>query len=368
MKVMKIVALMFLVSLFILLASCGKHDDYEFDGVNWDGNSGTLEIVNGSNKDMIIFVGQIPAQSSMLGGVKAGATRKLDISGHVDDFDVGGYAIIRGVSKEEWDEDFDPSNAKIEFSAMVTYRRGAEYRYNIDASYMGDYGFRVTNSGKVGIELRKDSPNGEKIAYIPALQQNQVVYTQTSNAITLFPVYVFFNDLTKEVTSLEATSMFATATIAPRPLAENNIPNIYFPTDGLTWQDIVNSLKPPVAYLYVKNNIMNESGYITNALSYRLNSQNGYDAINPGETAVFEVESTEAGSQVSLIAVFRGGITKIPIHFKDDLEIPVIKNGYDYDVSITYTPGDGGAENMDNYSAIISERGKRDLSDKITSL
>ena len=360
---------MFFVSLFISLASCGKHDDYAVDGVNWDGdNAGTLELFNGSNKDIIVFVGQTPANSTMLGGVKAGATQKYDISKHVSDFDVGGYAIIRGVTKEEWDEDFDPSNAKIEFNAMVTYKRGSNYRYNIDASYMGDYGFRVVNSGKIGMELRKDSPNGEKVAYLPALQQNQIVYTQTSDAITLFPVYVFYNRTTGEVTSLESTSLFESVTAAPRPLT-GDFQNYYFPADqALTWEQIVKTLKSPTAYITVVNNIINQSGYVTHALSNRLSSQDGYDAVASGEKAVFEVESTDEGTRIDLRAVFYGGNIQIPVLVEGETEPPLIKNGYDYSVSISYTAGEGGVQNTDNYKATIVEGKKRDLSGQIESL
>jgi len=369
MKHTSLLALLLLVATSMFFG-CGDHYD---DGINWEGNSGgTLELINGSNKDMILFVGQTPSPSSMLGGVRAGATRKFDISRHVDDFAVGGYTILRGVTKEEYDKNPDPAKAKIEFNAMVTYRGGTMYRYNIDRNYIGDNGFRVTNRGRIGMELRKDSPDGEKVAYLPALQQNQIVYTQTTDALTLFPVYVFYNKSTGEVTTLKSTTLFESIQASPRPLgaSTSGIQNYYLPNDeSLTWASIVGTLKQPTAYVTVINNIANQSGYVTNALSKRFISQNGYDAIGSGEKEVFEVESTEEGSPIGLVIVFYGGNVKVPVLFnKDDTDPPVLKNGYNYNVTVTYTAGEGGLQNNNNYKAIIVEGSKRDVSDQILSL
>jgi len=361
--------------LFSALAflGCGRGDDVYNDGINWDGsNGGTLELINGSNKDMIVFVGQVPSKGSMLGGVRAGATVKHDISRHVGDFSVGGYAVLRGVTKEEYDNNInDPSKAKVEFNAMVTYRGGTLFRYNINPNYMGDNGFRVSTNFRIGIELRKDSPDGEKVAYLPAMKLNQMVYTQSTDLLTLFPVYVFFNKETGEVSTLKTTSIFETVSAAPQPIGPNStdIQNYYFPNDEtLTWESIVGNLKHSRAYVTFMSNINNQAGYVTIGISKRLISQNGFDAIGSGQKRVFEVESTEDGSQIELVAVFYGGAIKIPVLFKGESTKPVIKNGYDYEVTINYSVGEGGIQNNDNYSATIVEIKKRDISKQIESL
>jgi len=357
-----------------MFLSCGQHDPYAVDGINWEGSSaGTLELVNGSNKDMILFIGQVAAPSNIIGGVRAGTTRKLDISGQVDDFAVGGYAVLRGFSKEEYDKNpEDPSKAKVEFTGMVSYRGGTIFRYNIDPNYIGDNGFRVINRSKVGIELRKDSPDGEKVAYLPAFAQDVIVYTQTTNAITLFPVYVFFNKSTGEVSTLKSNSIFESIQATPRPLGPdlNDIQNYYWPNDeSLTWNSIVGTLKQPSAYITIVNNIANQGAYVTNALSKRLISQNGYDAIGSGEKLVYEVESTEEGAGIALTVVYYGGNIKVPVLFEGESDPPVIKNGYNYTVTVSYI-GDkeGGLQNQANYKAKIVEGQKRDLKDQLESL
>jgi len=376
MKAKKSFLALLLLAATSMFLGCGQHvDPYLHDGVNWDGsNSGTLELINGSNKDMVVFVGQVPSKSSMLGGVRAGATVKHDISKHVSDFAVGGYAILRGVTKEEYDLNADdPSRAKIEFNAMVTYQGGVMYRYNINPNYMGDNGFKVTNNFRIGIELRKDSPDGEKVAYLPAMKQNQMVYTQNTDLLTLFPVYVYYNRETGEVSTLKTGSMFETVSAVPRPLGPNakDIQNYYFPNDEkLTWESIVGNLKHSRAYITFTSNISNQAGYVTNAMSKRLVSQEGYDAIGSGESRrVFEIESTEEGEPKALTAVFYGGAIKIPVLFEGETESPVIKNGYDYTVTIDYKGEyEGSIQNEKNYKATIVEGKKRDISKQIESL
>ncbi|GBU24580.1 hypothetical protein R83H12_01214 [Fibrobacteria bacterium R8-3-H12] len=361
-------ALLLLAAISMFILSCGHHTDtYEFDGVNWDGDSGgTLELVNGSNKDMVLFVGQSPAASSMIGGVRAGATRKYDISKHVDDFAVGGYTVLRGVSKEIYDKNIDLTKAKIEFTAMVTYRSGALYRYNIDKNFIGDYVFRVQNNERVGIELRKDSPDGEKVAYLPAFQRNQMVYASSTDIMTLFPVFVIYNNNTKEITTIKSASMAASASVAAVPPTDKEIPTIDFPDEGLSWDEIVGDLRSPVAYIKFTNNVMNQACYFTNAGSIRYISQDGFDGVNSGKTLTFEVkgedpnEDGEVGvtAQRNLVVVVRGSV-KIPVLKEGETTPPLIENGYEYTASVKFNGGDV----MDalNYEARIVKGNKRKI-------
>jgi len=359
-------ALLLLAAASVFL-SCGQHvDPYAFDGVNWDGDDGgTLELVNNrSSKDFILFIGKTPSESSIIGGVRGGATRRYDISRHVDDFSVGGYAILRGVTKDEWDKNHDPTKAKIEFTAMVTYRAGAVYRYNINPNWMGDYGFRVENNGSVGIELRKDSPDGEKVAYLPPYQRNQMVYASTTDIMMLYPVFVVFNNTTKEITTIKAQSMAASASVGAVPLTDKEIPTIQFPDEGLSWEDIVGDLRSPVAYINFTNNIMNQACYFTNAGSIRYISQDGYDGVNSGKTLTFEVKGdTLVGGELpitaerNLVVLVRGSV-KIPVLFEGETTMPLIENGYNYTVTVKYK-GSGDVMDRDNYEARIVKGSKR---------
>jgi len=365
MKKLHLFPLLLLSATFTFL-SCGVHDDAE-TFIKWDDdNNGTLEVFNGSNKDIVLFHGQVPANNSIMGGVRAGSTRNIDISKYVSDFGVGGYIILRGMSRDEFNENsLNLAAAKVEFNAMATYGAGQKYRVTIDYNYTGDNAIIITNRNKVGIELRKDSPDGEKVAYLPANKVNQMLYTQTTDAITLFPVYVLYNKSTQEITTLKATDMFEAIMAVPRPAANPQAINAYYfpndPTD--TWEKIVGTLKSPVAYITVTNNVMNQAAYFTNAMSTRYYSQGGYNAIGSGEQLTFEVEATEPGIAKSLMAVLYNGVIRVPVTFAGETTEPVIENGYDYMVNIS-----GSGQDEKNYSATIVKGKKRDLSSQLESL
>ena len=331
-----------------MFLSCGQHlDPYKYDGVNWDGsNSGTIELQNGSNKDMVIFVGQTPAPSNLLGGVKAGATVKHDISKHVSDFSVGGFAILRGVSREEYDNNPLLKEPRIEFTAMVTYGAGKMYRYNITLSNTGNNAVRVTNRFNIGMELRKNSPNGEKVAFLPGLATNQMIYTSSTEGITLFPVFVFFNKTTAEVTTLETTELKAAILVAPRPLGPTqDINHYYLPKDdSLTWNKIYGTLKQTSAYITVANKAPG-AGYVTISGKRKI-SQNGYDVISNGERLTYKIECSAAGEEAGMIIDFGDGSTFVPVRSKDG-GADIIKAGYNYNVLLTYAGG--------NYKAEIDE-------------
>ena len=353
----------------LMFFGCGHHaDPYLLDGVNWNGsNSGTLELQNGSTKDMVLFIGQTPAPSNLLGGVRAGATIKHDISPLVTDFSVGGFAILRGVSKEEYDKNaLEPNKARIEFTAMVTYGSGKMYRYNITLNNTGENAVRVTNRFNIGMELRKNSPDGEKVAYLPALGIDQMIYTSTSESFTLFPVYVYFNKTTAEVNTLKSTKMIDGIPVAPRPLGPNqSINEYYFPNDKtLTWEYIYGTLKQTAAYVTVVSDVSNTAGKVTRAMK-PLISQNGYDAISHGERLTYELECSEEGEEAGLIINFYNGTVLVPVRDRDG-NLPFIRAGYKYTVTVAHVSGN--LDEADSYKATIVEGEKRDISTLIETL
>jgi len=353
-----------LFTAFVLLG-CGDNAEHF---INWDSdNNGTLEVTNTSNKDIVVFHGQVPNKNTIMGGVRAQTTKNFDVSKYVSDFSTGGWMILRGMTRDEFNNnELNLSAAKVEFSAMATYRAGQRYRITIDYNFTGDNAFRVTNNSEFGLELRRNSPEGEKIAYLPKLSVNNVIYTQTTEAITLFPVYVFYNRGTQTVTTLNATSLFESVTVAPRPATGPSVQTYVLPNNlTLTWANILSTLTSPVAYIRVINNVPNQAAYFTNATATTFKSQSGYDAIGSGEPLDFEVEATEEGMSINLVATLYGGRIPVPVRYRDDTYNPVIRNGYEYEVSIDLY---GLANEESSYSAVIREVKKRSLSDQLESL
>ncbi|MDR0517260.1 MAG: hypothetical protein LBH25_09485 [Fibromonadaceae bacterium] len=362
-------------ALFILIG-CGTNDSAE-DDIKWsDDNGGTLEVLNGSNKDIVVFKGATPTNESIMGGIRAGTTKAFDVSKETD-FNEGGYMVIRGITREEYnDKKGNLVTAKWQFNAFATYKRGQKYRVQIDDAYMGNYAVKVTNLANFGVELRKNSPEGEKIAYLPRLKVNEYVYFQKPDGITLFPVYVAYNRTDQEIITLEAKSMFDASTVGPLPVDDPDIANISFPVDpNASWNDLLKDLKSPVAYITVSNNVAAQAGYFTNAGTTHYLSQEGYDVINSGNQRVFEIKAVDEeenpeGIEKDLVAKYYNGAVLVPVLMKKGTEYikPSIKNGYNYTVSVTYSNESGaGPQDRSNYKAIIVEGRKRDISNQLES-
>jgi hypothetical protein len=362
--------------LMVVACSSPTGGDEDGDGngngnsINWNTEAnGTLTVINNTSKDMVIFQGQTPSASNILGGVRATSQKEIDVSDDVSDFDVGGYMILRGISKNEYEANkTNLSLAKIEYSAMATYKAGKKYRAEISPNYTGDFGYKVTNSGRIGLELRKNSPDGEKIAYLPSLATNVTLYSETSSSLSIFPVYVYYTKSTGTVTTLKPTSHFDSVTATPRPLANaSTIQSYYFPNDTtVTWDQIKSSLKSPVAYFTVSNNVPNQGVFFTLAGGNALFAQNGYDAVGTGEQLTFELESTVLGTEKNVVITLYNGSLKLPARFANESTNPVIKNGYDYTVNINFNGG--SVSDAANYTVTLVEGSERDLSNEIESL
>jgi hypothetical protein len=336
-------------------------------GINWTSQAnGTLTVINDTSNNMVLFQGQTPTVSNILGGVRALSTLVLDISDDVDDFEIGGYMILRGMKESEYTANkTDLSKAKIDYSAMATYGKNQKFRANISPQWTGDYYYKATNKGAVGIELRKDSPDGEKIGYLPNLATNYALYASSSDMYTVYPVYVFFNKSTNTVTSFKPTSLAATVSIGPRPVTDNSVQTILFPADDTSWQDLVNTISYPNAFIKVVNQVPNQAMRFQNVSQY-IKAQNGYDAANSGESLTFEVKASDAGETLALVCGLYSGAVPVPVRKTGETSAPLIKNGYDYTVTLSYKGG--GSQETANYTAVIVEGAKRDIKNLVSSL
>jgi hypothetical protein len=362
-----VMALVFGIAVFGCDTGSGGDDD---GGIQWASEpNGTLTTLNNVSKDMILFQGQTPSNANILGGVRANTARVFDISDDVPDFEVGGYIILRGMSRDEYEKHkSNLSLAKIEYSAMATYGQGKKFRTEINPAYSGDYYFKVGNRGKIGMELRKDSPDGEKIGYLPATQTNYAIYSNTTNDMTIFPVYVFYSNITKTVTTIRASSFAETVSVAPRPVTDTSVSTVMLPNDAsVQWEQIIAGIIYPVAFVTVTNTVDNQSSRFASSSKVHF-AQNGYDSINSGESLTFEIKASDAGQEINFNCTLYGGTTTVAVKTQDG-QTPVIKNGYDYAVTLKYTGGGGGnLTAAANYTAVITEGTKRDIKNEITSL
>lgn len=363
----------------LAFAGCGDGnnniDDNEtiipVEEIDWNFHpSGTVTVVNNTGKDMVLFQGQNPSINGILGGVRAYATNTFDISNKVSDFNVGGWMIIKGMTLDEYEANRNNlSQAKVKYSAVVIYGLGRQYSVEINPSQIGDYCFRVTNSGGIGIELRKNSPDGEKIGYIPALAVNYPIYANSADSIIIVPVYVFFSNITKSIVTFTSTSIADYVSVAPRPINDPNVSTVRIPSDpNILWQQIVDTITYPVAFINVANNVPNQvpNQVVKLAVGSQVRiAQNGYNFINSGEMLTFELQSTDAGQQMNLNMQMYGGTVSVPV--RQGGFTPTIKNGYDYALTLSYN-GSGSMSDANNYTAEITEVSKRDVLNDISSL
>jgi len=377
-KMLKFSVLLLVLGLVMSLSGCPDTDDGDGDGnnnnnnnqtggdsINWNNEAnGTLTVINNTSKDMVLFQGQTPTSNNILGGVKALSSKTVDISDDVDDFNVGGYMILRGMAKDEYEANkTNLTRARIEYSAMATYGQNKKFRTEISPNYIGDYAYRVTNIGRIGMELRKESPDGEKIGYLSSLSANMLLYADTTDGFSVFPVFVFFSRSTGQVTTLKPTSQFESVSVSPRPATGTEIQAYTFPADqGATWDSIKATLSSPVAYVTVTNSVANQSARVTLSGTNRLKSQNGYDSIGSGETLTYEIASNSTGTQQAIVLTYYNQALQIPI--LDNSATPTLKNGYDYTISIS-----GSGQTAAGYSFTFTESANpRDLSNDIASL
>ena len=345
-----------------------KDDDTTTDGISYANQpNGTLTIRNNTKKDMVLFEGETPTKDTILGGVRAQTSRAFDVSSK-NDFSAGGWMIIKGMAASEYAANIDNlSQAKIEYSALATYHEGEYYEATINPNYTGDYFIKVSNNGKIGIELHKDSFNGEKIAYLSPHKANQCIYFDDNKSIRLYPVYVYYSKTHHTVSTLSG-DFFESRTVVPAASTESYVQTYAFPSDeNTTWEQIMGSISFPTAYIKVTNSV--EEGAYFKIGSAQYFAQNGQDAIG-GVPVTFEIESTEAGAEKQITLALYNGKVNVPV-LDADGNIPTIKNGYDYNVTLTkVVPGNTSAVISDpnSYKATISEGTPRDIKSEIEAI
>lgn len=341
-----------------------KDDGTTTNGISYANQpNGTLTIRNNTTKDMVLFEGETPKSDTILGGVRAQTSRAFDVSSK-SDFAAGGWMIIKGMAASEYAANkSNLSNAKIEYSALATYHEGEYYEATINPAYTGEYCFKVNNNSAIGIELHKDSFNGEKIAYLAPYKRNYYIYCETPAGIDLFPVYVYYSTRTKTVTTVNS-DVFSTVLATPY-LANDTRMNVFsFPSNpNATLDEVLGNVEIPYAYLVVKNSVPNQGARFNDG-STELKTQGGQDSVS-GIPLTFEIKASKDGLQIPFYFSLYGGLVKVPVRNSGGKE-PVIKNGYDYNVTLKLVGTD--VSSASSYEALIDDGTKRDVMSEIETL
>jgi len=368
-KILKLSMLLLVMGLIFGLVGCEEEEDsgdiyaQYYDGNYRDNRSGTVEVVNNTSHDMLLFSGATISLNYIVGGVRAYSTNTVNFSDEPD-YTVGGYKVIHAVKESEFDKYGEQS--KTDHSAMITYRDGAKFRTNIVSTTDGAYQFTVNNKNtQYALELRKNSPDGEKVAYLTRSEQRRIIKSPSNAQMTLFPVWIAYNSMTKTIVSFSPSDAGdiweGQRDVSPRSPADD-VSAYNFPDSDIdiTFPDV----DFPFATVIVRNNTGRDVNF-RNA-NRALSAQSGYPSIPSGFSDSFELRSDGEGLDLNLS--MQNGSMVIKVRFEDDTdaEAVTIENGYAYNVTINLKQGAAPSQAA-SYEAFIVKGAALNKSNLLTS-
>jgi hypothetical protein len=346
-KLLKISVLLLAMGLVFGLVGCddpeneggGDYDQY-YDGSFKNNRNGTTEVVNNTSSDMLLFTGEVISKNYIVGGVKAGTTNTLNFSNETD-YQVGGYKLLRAVKQREFEAAGDQS--RVDHSALVVYGEGRKFRVDIRSTTDGDYHYTVYNRSRdYGLELRRNAPEGEKVAYLTKGEVRREIKSSTINELTLYPVWVAFNNQTKSIVTFTPSGPLSALDVQPKRENDEESP-YYFPADGTSTNIVFPDVQLPFATIQVRNNGSLTANFrVANTIR---TPESGYTGISSGSRESYEIRSSGEGLNLNL-AMAQGQIV-VPVRFEDTPnEVTVtIENGYVYTVALNLVPnGDPGEQ------------------------
>ena len=175
-----------------------------------EGGTGTLTITNQASFDIIIFAGNIDPRN-ILGGIRAGRERTFDLRNSINLRGNGSF-MIRAASFETYGQVNRITEEHILYSALVVYdldQPTDKTHLNIYAGIDKDRDewIYVSNSSRFVLELRLDTPNGEKLATLaPWHEGKQLFLTPLPNGMpySFYPTYVYVDPKTNEIRNFGA--------------------------------------------------------------------------------------------------------------------------------------------------------------------
>jgi hypothetical protein len=317
-----------------------------------EGGKGSLTINNQASFDVIIFAGKV-ANDNVLGGIRSGRSRTFDISALSLPAKNGSF-LIRAASYTTYSrKNRRVTEADVLYTGLVVYDLGDPRDATNINIYAGinqeqnEYIY-VSNTSKFVLELRVDTPNGEKLATLAPLQENKRVFLSPlpqGMPYSFYPTYVYIDPSTNEVKSFSAKS---------RADRERGIPNaesvnpLVFSGPGDT-----SNIAYKIGFFRVKNDTSEGFNLMDGTLLPP--DQKGRRFVASGEMQTFELLSGDAGQVY----------TNLSLEFDSTKTLrfnPVsIKPGIVYDVSIINRSG--------NYAYDIRETAYKDkLEDMQVSL
>ena len=280
-------------------------------GVSFKDEPGSLTIENKSNFDLIIFAGKVE-NGNILGGITKGESRSFDLS-KIKGIPNKGAILIRAVSTEVYKKNnFKVTEDNVVYSGLVVYdltNKSDKTKLNIfnKIAEVGSTYIYVSNTSPYVLELRLDSPLGEKVATLLPHSINKKVWLVPKDdglPYYFWPTYVYVDPNTNEIVSFSSNDVSA----AIRSIPELN--GVYLldfkgPTNG--------KIEYKIGFIKVRNNT--RTGLVFYNGSELLPDQKGLRFLRPGSEGIFEFDvlSGESGSLYTSLNLETNLGKKIPI-------------------------------------------------------
>jgi hypothetical protein len=362
-KLQKLLVILLVVGLVFGLAGCPDDEEGDFDkfydGTFRNNQNGATEVVNGTAHNMLLFQGEVLIQGNIVGAVRAGERANINFSSE-NDFQVGGYKLIRAVRESEFRSAGDL--ARVDHSALVTYGEGRRFTTTITSTTDGQFQYTVNNRSRdYGLELRENSPEGRKVAYLTKGEVRRIIRTPTSTELTLYPVWVAFNNQTKTIVTFTPSDTLAAVDVQPLRANEDPSP-YYFPVAGGTGIIQFPNVQLPFATIVIRNN----GGLLANFRNGNQvrTAESGYTGISSGRMETYEIQG---GGDMNLNLAMSQQQTVVPIRLESAPGAASVNivNGRWYTVALTLTGSDQA--NPAHYTAWLKDEGEISTGDLLIS-
>jgi len=235
---MKLVKFLMFFCVFALFASCTSMPDVKGNeslaqskaGLSFDTvDDGLLEVVNASDEDLVFFAGSI-MQRHVLGGIRAGQTRKFDYSPFLRN--KKGIFICRAVRLSDYNMKTRLNMGDEIYSHIVVYGDENKTSFKVPKIIGGDGMIYLSNNSEAFVcEVLLNSPTGEVLATLLPFSMNKRIDVQFDNmgrGHVLFVRFVYYDATNHKVAY---SSPIGPVRIQPAEQGDIGMPIEFFSTD-----------------------------------------------------------------------------------------------------------------------------------------
>jgi hypothetical protein len=342
MKVRQIVILLVVAILTLLVASCNSTPEgtitFRITEADFQSDrNGLLRINNYASFDVAVFAGRVE-RGNFIGAIRARGTRDFDISKLPNRPEKGAF-LFRATSVQTLNNKgkVGITEEDVVYTGLVAYdlsqpNRRIEKDIFARVDDKQETFVYVANETKYVIELRLDSPDGEKVGVLSPGQRNKKLWIQEQPdglSYRFFPTYIYINPNTGEMDAFTDTVNLD----GPRFEWQRAGPDVRV----VTFRDP--AIQPGgkqynVAFIRLQNDTNGLLSFETARNVHRKNTR-GTVNTNPGATDVYELAADTGPDGRTYTNL---GVEHDSGHFV--FAPPVtIKPGYEYNIVVTNMNG-----------------------------